>query len=123
MPVSDHGYHVQVVERRFQAGKVSVLCGPVVYALSTKDTPWLDGVDCLRIDVGRSLHKTADGVAVVLKDAYSWYGGQTSTFLPFADETRFQTCFGIIGSSDVAPQTDELLVTGAHSGNDCKVHR
>ena len=41
----------------------------------------------------------------------------------FADETRFQTCFGIIGSPAVAPQTDELLGTGAHSGNDCKVHR
>lgn len=98
-----------VAGRRFQAGKAAVLCGPLVYALSTKDVPWRGGVDCLRIDGDSPLRKTDDGIAVVLKDVNHRQGDRTATFVPFADETRFQTYFGIVGSHPPALADDELL--------------
>lgn len=98
-----------VAGRRFQAGRAAVLCGPVVYALSTKDVTWRGGVDRLRIDGGRPLRRTDGGIAVALKDVNRRQGERTVTFVPFADETRFQTYFGVVGAPVLAPQADELL--------------
>lgn len=99
-----------VAGRRFQSGKAAVLCGPLVYALSSRDVRWRGGVDCLRIDGSCPLRKVDGGIEVRLKDINLRRGEQTATFVPFADETRFQTYFGLVGMPTPTLEADELLL-------------
>lgn len=68
------------------------------------------GVDCLRIDGSCPLRKVDGGIEVRLKDINLRRGEQTATFVPFADETRFQTYFGLVGMPTPTLEADELLL-------------